>query len=308
MKATIISINGSNKGTIELPKVFETEYNPTLIRRAGLALQTTKKQPTGSDPRAGKKNTAVYVGYRGVPTPRRIINTEHARLPRLTNRRYLLYGRVAFVPQAVGGRAAHPLKSWENIVEQINKKERKLALASAIAATANKKLVEKRFIVEKELPIVVEDAIEDISKTKEAIEALKKIGVGKDLENAKNKVRRRAGKGKSRGRTKKEKKSVLIVTGKNSPILKAVRNIPGVDSVTTASLNVDLVAPGAEAGRLVVWTESAIKELGKEKTTEKTEKPKTKETKPKQTKKVVKKEKTKRNKTSKKWGNLIKNE
>lgn len=80
-----------------------------------------------------------------------------------------------------------------------------------------------------------------------------------------------------------------------------------MDSVTTASLNVDLVAPGAEAGRLVVWTESAIKELGKEKTTEKTEKPKTKETKPKQTKKVVKKEKTKKEtKTSKKWGNLIK--
>jgi len=288
MKANIISVSGSNKGTIELPKVFETEYNPTLIRRAGLALQTTKKQPKGTDPRAGKKNTARYRGYRGVPTPHRIINTENARLPRLTNRRYLLYGRTAFVPHVVGGRAAHPLKSWETIVEQINKKERKIALASAIAATANKSLVEKRFIVEKELPIIVEDAIENIAKTKEAIETLTKVGVGKDLENAKSKVRKRAGKGKSRGRVWKAKKSVLIVTGKNSPILKAVRNLPGVDSVTTASLNVDLVAPGAEAGRLVVWTESAIKELGKEKA-EKIETPKAVKEKKVVTKKVVKK-------------------
>lgn len=289
MKANVISMSGSSKGTIELPKVFETEYNPTLIRRAGLALQTTKKQPKGTDPRAGKKNTARYRGYRGVPTPHRIINTENARLPRLTNRRYLLYGRTAFVPHVVGGRAAHPLKSWETIVEQINKKERKMALASAIAATANKSLVEKRFIVEKELPIIVEDAIENIAKTKEAIETLTKVGVGKDLENAKSKVRKRAGKGKSRGRVWKAKKSVLIVTGKNSPILKAVRNLPGVDSVTTASLNVDLVAPGAEAGRLVVWTESAIKELEKEKS-EKIEAPKAIKEKKVVTKKVVKKE------------------
>lgn len=298
MKANIISVSGSNKGTIELPSVFNTEYHPNLIRRAGLALQTTKKQPKGTDPRAGKKNTARYRGYRGVPTPHRIINTENARLPRLTNRRYLLYGRTAFVPHVVGGRAAHPLKSWETIVEEINKKERKLALASAIAATANKSLVEKRFIVEKELPIVVEDAIEDISKTKEAIDTLTKIGVGKDLENAKNKVRKRAGKGKARGRIWKAKKSVLIVTGKNSPILKAVRNLPGVDSVTTASLNVDLVAPGAEAGRLVVWTESAIKELEKEKT--KKETPNEIKEKKVVTKKIVKKDVKGKTKSEKK--------
>lgn len=289
MKANVLGINGSTKGTIELPSVFETEYNPTLIKRAGLALQTTKKQPKGTDPRAGKKNTARYRGYRGVPAPRRIINTENARLPRLTNRRYLLYGRTAFVPHVVGGRAAHPLKSWETIVEGINKKERKLALASAIAATANKILVEKRFIVEKELPIIVEDSMEDIKKTQEAISALTKVGVGKDLENAKDKVRKRAGRGKARGRVWKEKKSVLIVTGKNSAILKAVRNIPGVDSVTVNSLNVDLVAPGAEAGRLVVWTESAIKELGKEKVvTEKTQKEKKVVVKKPVVKKVVK--------------------
>mgnify|MGYP003832345181 FL=1 len=59
--------------------------------------------------------------------------------------------------------------------------------------------------------------------------------------------------------------SVLIVAGKNSPILKASRNLPGVDAVTVRSLNIDLLAPGAQAGRLVVWTKSALKELNEEK-------------------------------------------
>jgi large subunit ribosomal protein L4e len=265
MKANILGIDGTAKGSIELPSVFDFEYKPKLIKRAALALQTTKKQPKGNDQRAGKKNTSDYVGYRGVPAYRRTINVEHARLPRMKNKGALLYGRVAYVPQAVGGHRAHGLKSWETIVEKINKKERKLALKSAIAATALKDLVVKRFIVEKELPLIIEDKFETTAKTAEVVKALESIGVGKDLENAKSKIRKRAGRGKSRGRVWKAKKSVLIVTGKNSPVLKASRNLPGVDAVTVQSLNVDLLAPGAEAGRLVVWTQAAVEELGKEK-------------------------------------------
>ncbi len=263
-KANVYAIDGTVKSTMELPSVFATEYRPVIIKRAALALQTTKKQPKGNDQRAGKMNTALYVGYRGVPAYRRTINVEHARLQRLQNRGALLYGRVAAVPNAVGGTRAHGLKAWETIVEKINKKERRLALKSAIGATTNKRLVETRFIVEKELPIIVEDKLEEIAKTAEILTALEKVGVGKDLENARGKIRKRAGRGKSRGRTWKEKKSVLIITGKNSPVLKASRNLPGVDAVTVASLNVDLLAPGAEAGRLVVYTKSAVEELGKE--------------------------------------------
>lgn len=266
MKANVLGMDGSVKSSLELPAVFETEYKPKLIKRAALALQTTKKQPKGNDQRAGKKNTADYFGYRGVPAYRRTINVEHARLPRMQNRGAVLYGRVAYVPQSVGGHRAHGLKAWETIVEKINKKERRLALKSAIAATNDKKLVALRFIFDKELPIIVEDQFEDVKKTAQVVEVLNKVGVGKDLENAKDKIRRRAGRGKSRGRVWKGKKSVLIVTGKNSPLLKASRNLPGVEAVTTQSLNVDLLAPGAEAGRLVVWTKSAVEELGKSRT------------------------------------------
>jgi large subunit ribosomal protein L4e len=269
MKAHILGIDGTSKSNIELPKVFETEYKPKLIRRAVLSMQTKQKQPKGADPRAGMKTTALYRGTRGKPTPWRTINTDKARLPRTKNRRYLLYGQVRRVAQSVGGRSPNAPLSWKIIVEKINKKEKKLALASAIAATADKMLVEKRFICEKNLPLIIDDEFENEKKTKSIVEILAKIGVGKDLENAKDKTRKRAGKGKARGRTKKQKKSVLIVTGSNKPVLKASRNLPGVESVTINSLNIELLAPGTEAGRLVLWTKSAINALADKETTKK---------------------------------------
>lgn len=292
MKTKIYNLDGKSTKSIELPSVFETEYKPKLIQRAVLAIQTAKLQPKGADPRAGLKNTATYIGTRDAPAGTKTINTDKARLPRLKNRRSIMSGRVAKVSQAVGGRTAHAPKSWKVIVEKINKKEKKSALQSAIAATANKKLVLKRFIFDGDLPIVIDDKFEETKKTKEVSEILNKIGVGSDLENAKNKRRIRSGKGKARGRKIKQKKSALIVVGKNSKLLKASRNLPGVEAVTIKSLNVELLAPGAQAGRLVVWTESAIKEL----------KEPTKKTKDdiKETKKAVRKQLNQKKKNVKK--------
>jgi large subunit ribosomal protein L4e len=282
MKANIIGIDGSAKGNIELPKVFETAHKPVLIRRAVLAIQSAKKQPKGTDPRAGKKTTAIYIGIGGAPAGDRGKNVEHARLPRMKNKRNILSGRVGRVAHAVGGRMANPPKAWKVIEEKINKKEKRLALASAIAATADKKLVTQRFIFDGELPLVVDDSFEKIDKTQKVFEAFGKIGVEADLNNARSKVRRRAGKGKARGRKTKIKKSVLIITASNDKVLKASRNLIGVEAVTLRSLNVELLAPGGEAGRLVVWTRGAIEELAEKNK-------KVKET----SKKVVKEKKTK---------------
>ena len=290
MKAKIFGVDGANKGSVDLPSVFETEYKPIVIKRAVQAIQTAKLQPKGTKPRAGLQNTAIYIGTRDQPGTRKSINTGKARLPRLKNLRHPASGRVAKVPQSVGGRRAHGPKAIKTIVEKINKKEKKLALASAIAATANKELVETRFIVEGELPLIIEDKFETTDKTKTVVEILAKIGAGKDLENAKGKSRKRAGKGKVRGRKTKQKKSVLIVTGENSRVLKAARNLPGVETVTIKSLNVELLAPGAQAGRLVIWTQGAIDKLANPTKTTKVEKKKvTKKVVKKTAKKVVKK-------------------
>ena len=111
------------------------------------------------------------------------------------------------------------------------------------------------------LPIMVEDKFEALAKTKDVVNALKAIGVSRDLESARKKVKRKAGKGRRRGRTKKAKKSILIVTGKSSNVYKAARNLSGVDISTIKELNAEMLAPGGIAGRLTLFTESAMEAL-----------------------------------------------
>ncbi len=265
MMPSVFSVEGKKIKDISLPPIFNTEYNPDLIRRAVLAVESSRVQPFGNKPGAGRSNTAEYIGARGKPTPHRTINVGKARLPRLRNRRAILYGKVASVPQAVGGPRAHPPKVLARTEEYINEKERKKAIASAIAATVNLALVKERghLFDEKIFPLIVENSIEKITKTKAMVQILGQLGVRSDIETAKEKKRTRAGKNKNRGKRFKQKKSVLIVTNGTQPVYQAGRNIPGVEIVQVQSLNASHLAPGTKAGRLTLWTEKAINELAK---------------------------------------------
>ena len=53
-------------------------------------------------------------------------------------------GEAGEVASTRGGRQAHPPKLTKTFIKKLNKKENKLALCSAIAATASKELVESR--------------------------------------------------------------------------------------------------------------------------------------------------------------------
>ncbi len=244
MIAKVMDLKGEVVEEIELPEVFETEYRPDVIKRAVLAIQSHRRQPYGTNPLAGVdyawENWGPGYGY--------------ARVPRLKHG-----SRALVVPQAVGGRKAHPPKVQKKWAEKINKKEKRLALKSAIASTANPELVKARnHIFEGELPKIVVNDIESIKKTKEVIDVFKAIGVYADVERAKETKRVRAGKGKMRGRRYVMKKSVLLVVGSDGGIIKAAKNLPGVDAVLVKDLNVELLAPGCKAGRLTVWSKSAI--------------------------------------------------
>jgi len=245
MKAQIKSVDGKVAGEMELPAIFEEMYRPDLIKNAVLALQSTRYQPHGTNPYAGIKTSAESWGSgRGV-----------AQVPRIKNG-----SRVARIPQAVGGRAAHPPKTETNLVRKINKQEKKKAIRSAIAATTNKELVLARgHKFEGEVPFVFEDSFESLSQTKEIVEALKNIGLYNDVVRARDSRKVRAGRGKLRGRRYKQRKSVLIVTGE-AP-LRAAKNLAGVDAVSVAELNAEHLAPGTQAGRLTLWTVSAINRL-----------------------------------------------
>ena len=226
MKVNVYSINGEVKEDIELPAIFDEVYRPDLIKRA---------QPWGNDPMAGKRTSAKGWGSgRGT-----------ARVPRIKNG-----SKAAFVPMAIGGRQAHPTRAEKNHHEKINIKERRFAIRSAVAATVNKELVEDRgHKVEdlEQVPIIVEDDIEEVKTTKQTREIFQKLGVYDDIIRAKEGKRIRAGRGKTRGRKYKKVKGPLHA---------------GVDVVVAENLNAELLAPGTHPGRLTIYTKSAVEKLG----------------------------------------------
>jgi large subunit ribosomal protein L4e len=250
-KAKVMDLSGNVIREVPLPQVFMEEYRPDLIKKAVLAMQSHRFQPKGSDPLAGRRTSAESWGPgRGV-----------SRVPRLKDGR-----RAAKAPQAAGGRRAHPPKTEKNLKLKINKKERKKAIKSAIAATANPELVRlrgHRFSEDVKLPIIVEDSFAGLEKTSEVESCLMSLGVWDDLLRAKAR-KIRAGRGKMRGRRYKTKKSILIIISgdeESGNIMKSVRNLPGVDMSYVNTLNAELFAPGTHPGRLTIWTESSLSKL-----------------------------------------------
>ncbi|KAF5052213.1 Ribosomal protein L4/L1 family protein [anaerobic digester metagenome] len=245
MKAQIKGLDGAVQGEIELPAVFAEEYRPDLIRKAVIAIQSTRYQPHGTYVNAGVESVGTGWGSgRGA-----------SHVPRLHNG-----SRAVKVPQARGGRQAHPPKVEKVLTKEINKKEKTRAKRSAIAATSNADLVRGRgHRFEGAVPVVIADEFESVTRTQDLVKALTAVGVFADIEKAKGSRKVRAGRGKMRGRRFKQKKSLLIVTA-NEP-LTAARNLAGVDAVPVTALNVEHLAPGTHAGRLTVWTQGAIRWL-----------------------------------------------
>lgn len=251
----------------DLPLQFRERVRPDIIERAVLAIQSRQRQPYGADPEAGlkhvthwKKRSNAYRGIRGRSYP-------SSRTPRkITFRRGMqMSGPGGEAPQTVGGRQAHPPKADKDFEKDINDKERRKAIRSAIAATADEELVADRghAVDGVDLPLVVSDDIESVEQTGEVEELLRDLGLGAELDRVKPK-QPRAGKGTMRGRRYRRKTGPLLVVGEDDGIGRAAANIPGVDVAQVDQLNAELLAPGTEPGRLVVWSENALNRLNDE--------------------------------------------
>ena len=91
-----------------------------------------------------------------------------------------------------------------------------------------------------------------------------------------------------------------MVVGNNCELLRAAPNIPGVDIVKINEINAELLAPGADAGRLTLFTQSAIERLDNEKLFYTQQKPaKVKEEKASKKEKKSKRKKKKNKETKK---------
>lgn len=247
MQATILDLDGEAAGECELPDVFATPHRPDVIARAVATSQANRTQPHGADEYAGMRTSAEGIGTgRG-----------RARIPHANN-------RAKRVPQAVGGRRAHPPKVEADRGKDINAKERQLATRSALAATGVPDLVTERghaFDDEIELPIVLNDAFGALNKTQEVVDVLETLGLDADIDRAEAGRSIRAGRGTMRGRKYKQPKSILFVTSSEEGPSRGARNLAGADVATANEVNVEDLAPGGHAGRLTVWTEAAVTEV-----------------------------------------------
>ena len=248
-EAELRSLKGERIRGLELPEVFNTPLRPDLIRRDFSAIRAARRQPYGQDPMSGMKHSVEWWGKgRGV-----------SRVTRIKGQ-----FRGAQSPGTVGGRPAHPPRAERVWAKKINRRERLLARASALGATCRRELViarGHRFKDGISLPVVVEDELEKLERTGEVIEALRDLGVYEDVERAWAGKHQRAGRGKMRGRRFRSPKSLLIVVSRKDGIERGARNLAGVDIATPRQLNTELLAPGGDAGRLCLFTESAIEEL-----------------------------------------------
>merc|ERR550537_1891232 len=138
------------------------------------------------------------------------------------------------------------------------------AVATALAASTLPPLVMARghrIGEESELPLVITSDGEKITKTKDAVKVLKQLGCDEELSkiNASRKVR--GGVAKLRNRKYTMRRGPLIVYNEDNGIVRAARNIPGVETACVDRLNLLKLAPGGSFGRFVIWTEGAFKKL-----------------------------------------------
>jgi large subunit ribosomal protein L4e len=244
--AQIYDLEGKSAREVPLPSVFATTLRLDLIHRASVAEQSHRFQPQGRNLMAGKRTTAESFGVgRGI-----------SRVPRIGGHGNLS-GTAAFAPGTVSGRAAFPPVTAKTIVKEINRKERRLALSSAIAATASGEIVRKRghrFQEDRSLPLVVSDEVEKISKSSEAKHFLSSIGVWDDIVRVRKSKRIKAG-------SRVHAVGPLVVVADDKSAKKALRNFEGVNVVKADDLSVEILAPGTHPGRLTIWSESAVKRL-----------------------------------------------
>merc|ERR1719226_50711 len=158
----------------------------------------------------------------------------------------------------------NPTKTWRRWHRRVNVTQKRHAVVSALAASSLPSLVMARGhrIGEiTELPLVVSDGIESVTKTKQAVETLKKLGCSEELQRLIDSKKVRAGKGKMRNRRYTMRRGPLVVYNEDNGIVRAMRNIPGVETASVDRLNLLKLAPGGNFGRFIIWTESAFKRI-----------------------------------------------
>ncbi|MGC9309291.1 MAG: uL4 family ribosomal protein [Candidatus Nanoarchaeia archaeon] len=247
MKAKLIDKTGKAIKDIELPKNFSVKPRKDIIKKVVRIEELSSRQIYGAKPGAGSQ----YSASGKLKHRRHKWKTTYGRgISRIPRKMFSVHGNSfnwegATIPGTRGGRKAHAPRAERNLSRKVNKKELRKAFDSAFSITINKEWLKENNIE----GIIFTSEIFKLN-TKDLMKLIKKIFP----EKAFNK-KRRAGKGKRRGRQYKINK-VLLITGSNEG-----RGIKMLDVKPVSELFVGDIVPNGN-NRFVAYTENAIKEIG----------------------------------------------
>ncbi|MGI0078767.1 MAG: 50S ribosomal protein L4 [Nitrososphaerales archaeon] len=249
----VLDLEGKEIEDVKVPRVFRLLVRQDLILRAFISLDSHRRAVQGRDPLAGERTTAETSNP---PTGRGI-----SRIPRVKGEQYSKSGMAGGVASIVHGRLPFPPRSEKVIRKEINKKERRLALAHAIAATADQNIVSKRgHHFKSDLPIVISDEVEKLAKVRD----LKKLFVALGAEKEFERVNERTKKERTRyARVKRSATGPLFVVSDSRHLKGILKSVSGFSVVKGSELSVLDLAPGSAAGRLTIWSKSALTSLPK---------------------------------------------
>jgi len=241
-------------GTCPLPDVLVTPIRQDIVHRVHTNVNKNARQSYGVNMKAGMQQSAISWG-----TGRAV-----SRIPRVCGGGTHRSGQGAFGNQCRGGRMFNPTKQWRKWTAKTNNNERRVAVCSALAASAVPALLMARghrVSSLQEVPLVVANEVESMAKTKEALALLKTVKAMEDVDHVKDSRKIRRGTGKMRNRRYVERKGPLVVYANNNGIEQGFRNIPGVEIACVDRLNLLKLAPGGHLGRFVIWTQAAFEKL-----------------------------------------------
>jgi len=240
--------------SVALPSVFVSPIRPDLVQFVHTNMNKNHRQAYAVAREAGKQCAAESWG-----TGRAV-----SRIPRVHGSGTHRAGQGAFGNMCRGGRMFNPTVTWRRWHRKVNVNQRRYAVASALAASAIPALVQARgHRINKtpEIPLVVGDDLQEVSKTAKAVKILTKIGAYADVEKVKRSRAIRRGAGKARNRRYVQRRGPLVVYNTDKGLVKAFRNVPGVETCCVTRLNLLQLAPGGHLGRFIIWTKSAFEHL-----------------------------------------------
>ena len=257
MEAKLFDKTGKEKGKVTLPKNFSVRIREDILSKVFQAQLGLYRQAYGAMEGAGAQYSASGISKKKRHDWKATYGKGISRVPRkVMSRHGASFNWIgATVSNTRGGRRPHAPRSAKVLLKKTNKKELAMAFNSAIAGTVDAKSLAKKYNKKVESGLVFESGILEV-KTKDFI-ATMKVVFGDAFSTVLKNKQIRAGIGKMRGRKYKSNAGLLFVLGNEESMKRK-----GITVVNVCDLTIKDLSPNGEPGRLVCYTENAIKDMG----------------------------------------------